>query len=129
MVQAVGLSITAGTGASPPRTSAGVLQSQLNRYQVQLDDWCNCPSGKTPEGKAKIRDLTDKVDALKAQLKQADATPPQGSVAPVAASSRTISHSNTLDNAGNSDTGTSNATTRHPPSVYSPLGSRLDVFA
>ena len=72
MVQAIGSANVAngfGTGVG-----AGVLEAQLNRYQVQLADWCNCPSGKTPEGKAKIRQLQDQADAVKAQLERVAAT-------------------------------------------------------
>ena len=72
MVQAVGSSIATsgfGTGAS-----SGVLEAQLKRYQNQLADWCNCPSGKTPAGMAKIQDLQNKADAVKAQLDRIAAT-------------------------------------------------------
>ena len=66
MVQAVG-SAGVATG-SDGGASTGVLEAQLNRYQIQLSDWCNCPSGKTPEGKAKIQQIQDQTDAVKAQL-------------------------------------------------------------
>jgi len=61
--------------------STGILQSQLRRYEIQLADWCACPSAKTPAGKEKIADLQAKADATKAQLQQADATRSQSEVA------------------------------------------------
>ena len=58
------------TGGRPG--GAGILQTQLSRYQTQLADWCNCPGGKTAEGKKIITDLQQKADAVKMQLKQID---------------------------------------------------------
>lgn len=67
-MQAIGFpSIANGVGAE---ASSGVLEAQLSRYQTQLADWCNCPSGKTPAGKEKIQELQAKVDAVKAQLER-----------------------------------------------------------
>jgi hypothetical protein len=118
MVQAVGSSVVAGSYGG--NASTGVLQSQLDRYQVQLDDWCHCPGGKTPEGKAKIQDLTSKVDTIKAQLQQVSPqqrpSPSQSSPAPSAATA-------------NSGQASGTATVSRSPSAFSPLGSRLDVFA
>jgi hypothetical protein len=65
-----------GGGIYPAQPSGGdsisVLSAQLARYQVQLADWENCPSCKTPEGKAKIADLTDKISSVKQRLKSAE---------------------------------------------------------
>ncbi|MBV8046053.1 MAG: hypothetical protein JO171_02795 [Paludibacterium sp.] len=49
------------------------LDAQLAKYQAELADWQNCPSRTTPEGKAKIKALQQKVDELKHQQQQADA--------------------------------------------------------
>ncbi len=68
-IQSIASSSSAGS-AYPTRPSASVLEAQLNRYEVQLADWCNCGSAKTPEGKAKIQDLTNKADTIKAQLEK-----------------------------------------------------------
>ncbi len=87
-------------------TSAGILQSQLSHYQIQLADWCHCPSGTTPEGKRKIADIQAKADATQLQLKQVEAArSPQN----VAATSAT----------------TDSASVR----VWSTLGSLIDVVA
>jgi len=75
MVQAIGSSVTANSGGT--RASSSVLDAQLSSYQRQLADWCNCPSGKTPEGKAKIRELQDKADAVKTQLQRIAVDRPQ----------------------------------------------------
>jgi len=44
-------------------------EAQLDKYKVQLADWVHCPSCKTPEGKAKIRELSDKIAAIEQRLK------------------------------------------------------------
>ena len=49
---------------------SGILQTQLDRYQIQLADWCNCPGGKTADGKRTIAALQQKADAVKAQIRQ-----------------------------------------------------------
>lgn len=69
MVQAFGVpGVGSGTGrGSGTGGSAGVLETQLARYEIQLTDWCSCPSGKTPDGKAKIQQIQDKAAAVKAQ--------------------------------------------------------------
>jgi len=60
--------------------STSFLETQLSRYQTQLADWCNCPSGKTPAGKQKIADLQAKAGATKAQLEQVEAARSQQKV-------------------------------------------------
>ena len=52
--------------------SGAALESQLARYQVQLADWVNCPSCTTPEGKAKIRELSDKVQDVQQRIDAAE---------------------------------------------------------
>ena len=81
MVQAIGSSaLSHGFG---PRTSAATLEAQLNRYEIQLADWCHCGSAKTPEGKAKIQEITDKADAVKAQLEKINQAKPAQQAAPL----------------------------------------------
>lgn len=80
MMQAI-VSNYAAAGTQPA-TSPGVLEAQLNRYQIQLADWCNCPSGKTPEGKAIIQSLQDKADAVKAQIEKIAAAQGRPSASP-----------------------------------------------
>lgn len=68
MVSATGSPAASITGGG---TAAG-LDAQLARYQVQLSDWVHCPSSKTPEGKAKIEQIYDKISAIKRQMQSAD---------------------------------------------------------
>ncbi len=70
MSLAIGSSFSVASAVAP--ANAGILESQLNRYQIQLADWCHCPSRTTPQGQQKIAELQAKADAVTAQLKQAD---------------------------------------------------------
>lgn len=42
----------------------------MRTCRAQLADWVTCPSAKTPEGKAKIEQITSKLDSIKDQIKQ-----------------------------------------------------------
>lgn len=71
MVSALGVATPyVGNYARP--SSAG-LESQLDQYKVKLADWENCPSCKTPEGKAKIAEISDRISEIEQRLKVADA--------------------------------------------------------
>ena len=52
----------------PPANASG----ELAKCESQLSDWVHCASSKTPEGKAKIAEITGKIDAIKAQMKKAE---------------------------------------------------------
>jgi hypothetical protein len=61
------------TPAAPANSSA-----ELAKCESQLSDWVHCPSGKTSEGKAKIAEITARIESIKAQVKRAeDARAPQ----------------------------------------------------
>jgi hypothetical protein len=72
MLQSIGSSLLNTASGRP--ASSGILQTQLDRFQTQLADWCNCPSGKTADGKKKIAEIQGKADAVKAQLQQIEIT-------------------------------------------------------
>jgi len=89
VVNSIDSTLLAASGAVP--ASTGVLQSQLSRYEIQLADWCACPTGKTPAGKEKIADLQAKADATRAQLQQVEAVRSQQKVSETAATTNTQS--------------------------------------
>jgi hypothetical protein len=60
--------VAAAPGASPPGTRTPGLDAELSTARAQLEDWVTCPSAKTAEGKAKIKEVTAKFDAIKAQI-------------------------------------------------------------
>ena len=88
-LQSIDSSFVAATVVTP--TSTSFLQTQLSRYETQLADWCNCPSGKTPAGKEKIADLQAKADATRAQLEQAETARSQQKVTEMATTTDTPS--------------------------------------
>lgn len=92
------------------RPAAG-LEAQLDRYQIQLADWVNCPSCKTAEGKAKIAEISGKISDIQSRIEEAAAaksvTPAPNAIAPAIIPAA--------------------ATT--PPSPTATVGSRLNVFA
>jgi len=61
-------SATGTTSSGPPPT----YSADLAKLETQLSDWVNCPSGKTSTGKAKIAEITDKIDAIKAKVQKAE---------------------------------------------------------
>ena len=58
---------TSGVDAPPATASA-----DLAKLQSQLSDWVHCPSSKTSAGKAKIAEITDRIDAIKAKVEKSD---------------------------------------------------------
>ncbi len=63
----------AASAYTPPgalsRPSAG---GELEKLKSQLSDWVNCPSCTTSAGKAKIAEITDKIETIKAQARTAE---------------------------------------------------------
>lgn len=57
--------------------SSSILDAQLAKYQVQLADWTNCPSCTTPEGKAKIAEIADKISDIKLSMQSAELSKPE----------------------------------------------------
>ncbi len=78
---------TAIGSATIPARGSGVLEMQLANYQRQLADWCACPSGKTPEGRKIITDLTDKVAAIEKTLAATDQGRPRPAPGPAGGTS------------------------------------------
>ena len=96
--------ISTGSPSFPGASGATFgLEAQLDRYRKQLSDCVNCSSAKTPEGKAKIEELSNRIGEIKARI---DKTTAEKS--PVQPQANT------------------------PPAWPNPLatvGSRLDVYA
>ena len=71
MLSAIGSS----TFTSPVVTGASTagLESQLDKCKTQLADWVSCPSHVTPEGKAKIEEISNKISELEQRIKTTDA--------------------------------------------------------
>ena len=63
------------------KANAG-LDAQLAQYQIQLADWTNCPSCNTPEGKAKIQELTNKISETQERIRAAEPSSQSNGPAP-----------------------------------------------
>jgi hypothetical protein len=116
MLSAIGSSAfpsPAGTGKS----TAG-LETQLAQYQVKLADWVNCPSCKTPEGKAKIAEISDKINEIKQRMKAADA-----------ANSPTDKNNDKVVSVSRVRDNISDGSYPASPQPTGNVGNRLDVFA
>lgn len=72
MVSAVGSSGHRPAAAVPSRPAG--LDAALEKFKKQLSDTVNCDSAKTPEGKAKIEDLSAKISAVKARMRKEEDT-------------------------------------------------------
>jgi outer membrane murein-binding lipoprotein Lpp len=73
-------SLQSSPAVAVPRSAAA--DGQLAKCESQLSDWVNCPSGKTPAGRAKIAEISNQIATLKAQIKQADERKPAAAPAP-----------------------------------------------
>lgn len=108
MVSSVGRSnFTAGAATASASPS---LNAQLNTCRAQLQDWVTCPSAKTPEGKAKIDQITSRMEAIRAQIEKAGQRKDNQSSAPRAMQA-------------------TGQTAADPPANGGPLGSQIDVYA
>jgi hypothetical protein len=50
---------------------AGLLAADLSKCQVQLSDWVHCASASTPEGQAKIKQISQQIGAIEAKIRVA----------------------------------------------------------
>ncbi len=60
------------TGSATEVRPVAAVDSQLAKCESQLTDWIECPSGKTPAGRAKIEALTVQIAKLKAHRLRAE---------------------------------------------------------
>ncbi|MFZ2269626.1 MAG: hypothetical protein WAV95_18775 [Azonexus sp.] len=52
--------------------SSSTLDAQLAKFESQLASWESCPSCKTPEGKAKIADIVEKISDIRRRIESAE---------------------------------------------------------
>ena len=74
-------SITSGSNPAGSAPRPANLDADLAKAQTQLADWVACPSCKTPEGKARIEEISAKVDTIKSKLKAIEDRKPTGAEA------------------------------------------------
>ena len=98
--------------------SRGLLEVQLEKYKVALADWVNCPACNTPEGKAKIAQLSSVIADIETELKTADTATRSGITAVQGVNS----------SAGVKEVLTPDANRSVPPLSDGLIGSRLNVY-
>jgi len=108
--------------------SSAILEMQLTRYQAQLADWVGCPSCNTPEGKAMIRKLSDKVSETKQRIDAAD-TQYQGGSPPVSEASQIAAGSKILAAQTLNVVGPGGVSSSSPAPTTDSIGTILNVFA
>jgi len=86
-VGAIGAVGTSGAGYSIPGAQQGgsrtALDGEIGQCQRQLADLVTCPSSKTPQGKAAMQALSDRISAARAAINNAPTRPAQvGGVSP-----------------------------------------------
>jgi hypothetical protein len=73
MVNAIsGISGAANLTTSSIKPAPGGAQAQLAKLQSDLSDWVHCVSCHTPEGQAKIAEITAKIQDLQKSVSAAD---------------------------------------------------------
>lgn len=64
----------AGSSVFPTASGSAVgLEAQLERCRKQLSDSVNCTSSKTPEGKARIEELSNRISEIKTRIEKSAA--------------------------------------------------------
>lgn len=71
------LNLSTTSSAAPSQAAPANASAELAKYESQLSDWVHCASSKTSEGKAKIAEITDKIEAIKTQVKRAEDARPK----------------------------------------------------
>jgi hypothetical protein len=66
------LNTSTATPAVAAQAAPANASAELAKCESQLADWVHCPSSKTSEGKAKIAEITDRIQSIKAQVKRAE---------------------------------------------------------
>ncbi len=127
MVSAIGSS-TYASPASNGKSSAG-LETQLAQYQVKLADWVSCPSCKTPEGKAKIAEITNKIGDIKQRMEAAEAAKQRSAASETAANSPVGKSRDKAASASGANDSPDYGASAAPSQFSGAVGNRLDVFA
>jgi hypothetical protein len=76
MVAIARTSMSPSASAGMPARTSPNLEAQMRTCRAQLADWVTCPSAKTPEGNAKIEQISFKLDSIEGQIKKSGVAPP-----------------------------------------------------
>lgn len=123
------VSAVASSTFSYPALGAGAsatLDAQLAKYEAQLADWVNCPSCKTPEGKAKVAEISAKISDVKQRIQSAESNKPVSAANnPSAVSVNSDQEPTTSNTSGK----LSHDSAASPVSAPGAVGNRVNVYA
>jgi len=57
--------------------STAALQGEIQRDQLDLNDWVTCVSATTPKGKAEIRQISGEISSAKQRIARIEASMPR----------------------------------------------------
>jgi hypothetical protein len=57
--------------------STAALQGEIQRDQLDLNDWVTCVSATTPKGKAEIRKISGEISSAKQRITRIEASKPR----------------------------------------------------
>lgn len=61
--------------------STAALQGEIQRDQLDLNDWVTCVSATTPKGKAEIQKISGEIGSAKQQIARIEASKPASTTA------------------------------------------------
>lgn len=125
MISGAGSSALGGGYTGQSSTS---LEAKLSQYKQKLADWVSCPSSKTPEGKAKIKEFSDKVSDTQKRIQTIQTARQEPPSASAAIKTPVISQTDSSARPNTSQHVLEQASARSA-SFTSTVGSRVNVFA
>jgi len=128
MVSAVGSSPASSAAPSTGASTAGI-EAQIVRYKKELSDCVNCPSSKTPEGKATIQAITNKISSAQARIEKINTDKPASRAAVSSTTKANNSPADTYAVASTAERKTSVESVSASGSSGSTTGRLVDVFA
>jgi len=125
MLGAIGPTVVASPSAFGKSTAG--FEVQLAHYEIQLSDWINCPSCKTPEGKAKIAEISDKISNIRQRMKSAEIQRQNAPIKFMVAGTKIVQRTDTSVPVANAQV----VDYSNSPTILQTgsIGSRLNAFA
>ena len=125
MLGAIGPTVVASPSAFGKSTAG--FEVQLAHYEIQLSDWINCPSCKTPEGKAKIAEISAKISDIRQRMKSAEIQRQNAPIKFMVAGTKIVQRTDTSVPVANAQV----VDYSNSPTILQTgsIGSRLNAFA
>lgn len=125
MVASIGSAALSSPGVATTPTSG--LETQITRYQKQLSECVNCASAKTPEGKAAIETISNKIGSAQARIEEINAARLVNQPSLINKPSGAIENNDSV--AYKPSNGASQAVALAPALTNTTAGSRINILA